>query len=111
MEEEYLKKLNEKVANKSLKEAFDVLLEMKLGKLSFSTSFGQEDQVITDLIFKNDLPISIFTLDTGRLFEETYEVYHQTVKKYKKPITPFFPNTKKVEALVEEKDLIVSMKV
>ena len=72
MEKEYLEKLNNKVVHKSLAEAFEILLELKLGKLAFSTSFGQEDQVLTDFIFKNDFPISVFTLDTGRLFEETY---------------------------------------
>jgi len=103
MEKEYLEKLNNKVVHKSLAEAFEILLELKLGKLAFSTSFGQEDQVLTDFIFKNDFPISVFTLDTGRLFEETYTVYHQTIKHYKKPITPYSPDTKKVEALVEAK--------
>jgi phosphoadenosine phosphosulfate reductase len=103
MEIEYLQKLNNKVANKSLAETFDVLINLNLGKLAFSTSFGQEDQVITDFIFKNDFPISVFTLDTGRLFEETYEVYHKTLNRYKRPITPFFPNDKKVEELLEVK--------
>ena len=40
----------------------------------FSTSLGQEDQIITDTIFKNNLPIDVFTLDTGRLFYEHYEL-------------------------------------
>ena len=103
MEKEYLEKLNKKAAHKTLAEAFETLIELRLGKLAFSTSFGQEDQVITDFIFKNNLPVSVFTLDTGRLFEETYEVYHKTLRQYKKPITPFFPNAKKVEALLEAK--------
>ena len=72
MERELLKELNESFKNKNLKEAFDELIKLKLGKMAFSTSFGQEDQVLTDFIFRNDYPISIFTLDTGRLFEETY---------------------------------------
>jgi phosphoadenosine phosphosulfate reductase len=50
----------------------------------FSTSFGQEDQVITALIANNNAAINIFTLDTGRLFQETYDVFHKTLKKYKK---------------------------
>jgi phosphoadenosine phosphosulfate reductase len=44
-------------------------------KVVFSTSFGQEDQVLTSLIANNDRAISIFTLDTGRLFQETYDVF------------------------------------
>ena len=64
MEKEYLEKLNKKTAHKTLAEAFETLIELRLGKLAFSTSFGQEDQVITDFIFKNNLPVSVFTLDT-----------------------------------------------
>ena len=37
-------------------------------QVTLSSSFSYEDQVITDLIFKNTLPVKIFTLDTGRLF-------------------------------------------
>jgi phosphoadenosine phosphosulfate reductase len=69
----------------------------------FSTSFGQEDQVITDFIALNQLPITVFTLDTGRLFQETYDVFHKTVKKYKMEIKTYFPNTAEVETLTNEK--------
>ena len=100
MEVELLKKLNESFKNKNLKEAFDALIQLNLGKMAFSTSFGQEDQVLTDFIFRNNYPISVFTLDTGRLFEETYEVYHRTVNKYDKLIEPYFPDAKKVEVLL-----------
>ena len=103
MQKELLKELNKEFRSKSLKEAFDALIELNLGPLAFSTSFGQEDQVLTDFIFREEYPIEIFTLDTGRLFEETYEVYHRTVKKYKKKITPYYPNAKKVAALLASK--------
>ena len=43
----------------------------KYKNVVFSTSFGQEDQVITDAIFRNNLNIRVFTLDTGRLFQES----------------------------------------
>ena len=103
MELELLKKLNESFKNKNLKEAFDALIQLNLGKMAFSTSFGQEDQVLTDFIFRNNYPINVFTLDTGRLFEETYEVYHRTVNTYDKLIEPYFPDAKKVEALLAKK--------
>ncbi|MBP6385626.1 MAG: phosphoadenylyl-sulfate reductase [Pseudarcicella sp.] len=79
------------------------LIAEKYSKIVFSSSFGQEDQVITDAIFKNNLPISVFTLDTGRLFQETYELMDTTKQKYNKSFETFFPNTEKVEALVKEK--------
>jgi phosphoadenosine phosphosulfate reductase len=73
------------------------------GKVVFSTSFGQEDQVITALIGKNNLPITIFTLDTGRLFQETYDVFHKTLKKYQIDIKTYFPETSAVEELLNQK--------
>eukprot|EP01031_Cornospumella_fuschlensis_P007449 gene7449-9227_t len=73
------------------------------GKVVFSSSFGQEDQVITDAIFKNNFNIKVFTLDTGRLFQETYELMDTTKNKYGKEFETYFPNTAKVEALVKEK--------
>ncbi len=103
MEKELLKELNTSFQNKNLKAAFDALIQLNFGKMAFSTSFGQEDQVLTDFIFRNDYPITVFTLDTGRLFEETYEVYHRTVNQYDKLIEPYFPDAKKVEALLAKK--------
>ena len=103
MEQELLTKLNQEFKGKSLNEAFDALIKLNYGTIAFSTSFGQEDQVITDFVFRNNYPIKVFTLDTGRLFEETYEVYHRTVKKYDKLIEPYFPDAKKIEALLAKK--------
>lgn len=70
--------------------------------LSFSTSFGAEDQVLTDLIQSVDPLIKIFTLDTGRLFQETYDLMHITEKKYGIKIQFFFPDADKVEKMVYE---------
>ena len=72
-------------------------------KVVFSTSFGKEDQVITHLIAESKLPITIFTLDTGRLFEETYAVFDRTIQKYKIKIKTYYPNQEKVEELVSKK--------
>ena len=68
--EEVLKLLNE---DNSVQENLQILNEQLKGKIVFSTSFGIEDQVITNEIFSNKLEnIEVFTLDTGRLFPETY---------------------------------------
>ena len=95
--------LLEKTKGFSIEETFAFLANEYKDKVVFSTSFGQEDQVITALIAKNDLPITIFTLDTGRLFQETYDVFHKTLKKYKKEIKVFFPEAASVEKLLETK--------
>ena len=95
--------LLEKTAGFSIEETLAFLANEYKDKVVFSTSFGQEDQVITALIAKNDLPITIFTLDTGRLFQETYDVFHKTLKKYKKEIKVYFPEATAVEQLLQEK--------
>ena len=73
------------------------------GGAAFSTSLGQEDQVITDAIWRNALPIRVFTLDTGRLFQETYSLLDETRAQYGRNIETYFPDAKDVEALVSEK--------
>ena len=65
----------------------------------FSSSLGLEDQVITFWISQG-LSIDVFTLDTGRLFQETYDLLDLTQKKYKLPIKIYFPDSSRVEALV-----------
>ncbi|MCF8322611.1 MAG: phosphoadenylyl-sulfate reductase [Flavobacterium sp.] len=95
--------LLEKTANFSIEETLAFLAAEYKDKVVFSTSFGQEDQVITAIIAKNNLPIHIFTLDTGRLFQETYDVFHRTVKKYKVDIKTYFPDAADVENLLNKK--------
>ena len=95
--------LLEKTKDFSIEETLAFLANEYPNQVIFSTSFGQEDQVITDLIGKNQLPITVFTLDTGRLFQETYDVFHKTVKKYKTEIKTYFPDTTAVEALLNQK--------
>ena len=92
-----------KTANLSIEETLAFLANEYKDKVVFSTSFGQEDQVITALIAKNNLPITVFTLDTGRLFQETYDVFHKTEKKYKVGIKTYFPETADVENLLNTK--------
>jgi phosphoadenosine phosphosulfate reductase len=70
---------------------------------AFSTSLSEEDQVITHYIFANNLPIRVFTLDTGRLFPETYSVLSSTLERYGKKIEVFFPKHEGVEKLITEK--------
>lgn len=73
------------------------------GQVVFTTSFGVEDQVITDVIFRNDIDIEVVAIDTGRMFEETYKVHSNTLKIYKKPIRVLFPDREEVEKLMTEK--------
>ena len=73
------------------------------GRIVFSSSFSFEDQVITHLITDQHLPIEIFTLDTGRLFAETYSVWSSTLDRYKISIKAYYPNATILESFVEKK--------
>lgn len=86
-----------------IEESLKLIAEQFPGKVVFSTSFGWEDQVISHIIFTNDLPIKVFTLETGRLFTETYYVWNRTLEMYGKPIHAYYPNTEVLESFVSLK--------
>jgi phosphoadenosine phosphosulfate reductase len=79
----------------SLAQAFPELV-------TFSTSFGLEDQVISDLILGQALPIAVFTLDTGRMFAETYSTWSATVEKYSVPINAYYPQADTLQNFVTD---------
>ena len=91
------------IEGKSIVEAIQQLCEEFPDKVIFTTSFGYEDQVITDIICSNNLPVEVVTLDTGRLFEETYKVFNRTVEKYKINIKTYHPEAADVEELLSQK--------
>jgi phosphoadenosine phosphosulfate reductase len=72
-------------------------------KAGLASSFGMEDMVLIDMIAKLNGPITIFTLDTGRLHEETYELMDRVRSKYRLEIKTYFPGRDKVENLVRGK--------
>jgi phosphoadenosine phosphosulfate reductase len=98
-----LKELKQQLSGNSIKDKIEKLVAQFPGKTIFTTSFGIEDQVITHEIFSNNLPVKVVTLDTGRLFPETYEVFSQTILKYGKKIGVYFPDYISVEKIVTEK--------
>jgi len=92
-----------KIEGKNAAEILQTLSLLHNERVVFSTSLGYEDQVITHLIFSESLTIDVFTLDTGRIFPETYSVLNSTLERYKKEIKVYYPNTEKVEDLVTKK--------
>jgi phosphoadenosine phosphosulfate reductase len=70
------------------------------GRIVFTTSFGIEDQAIAHAIFTQNLAIDVVTIDTGRLFPQTYEVWAETEHRYGRRIRAFYPDRSGVEALV-----------
>jgi phosphoadenosine phosphosulfate reductase len=70
------------------------------GRIVFTTSFGIEDQAIGHAVFAQDLDIDVATFDTGRLFQETYELWSRTERRYGRRIRAFCPDRASVESLV-----------
>ena len=95
--------LNEEINNLDSIEVLKLIANKFKDKIVFTTSFGYEDQVISDMIFKNNININVVTLDTGRLFKETYKTYSQTLDVYKKGIKLYFPEKDTVEQMMSKK--------
>jgi len=72
------------------------------GHLTFATSLGAEDQVLTHMLATAALPIPLFTLDTGRLFPQIYDLIAETQARYNLTIRIMFPDTTHVEQMVAE---------
>lgn len=100
-----IKELQNLVDNKTPEETIQFFLDKFQDKIAFSSSLGAEDQVITDMISKIDKSAKIFTLDTGRVFPETYDLIDRTSRKYKMPIQIYFPDAKQVEEMVNDKGI------
>lgn len=71
-------------------------------RVALASSFGLEDQALIHLIASQQRDIAVFTLDTGRLFPETYELIAATRERYRIAIKIFVPDAITVEALVAE---------
>jgi phosphoadenosine phosphosulfate reductase len=93
----------EEIKGLGIEQSLEYMVNAFPEEVIFSTSFGWEDQVISHIIFKNNLPIKVFTLETGRLFPETYYVWNRTLEMYGKPIHAYYPDTTAVEKLVSSK--------
>jgi phosphoadenosine phosphosulfate reductase len=98
-----LKELKNLLHNKNITESLELLASQFPGRVIFTSSFGIEDQILTHIICTNDIPIDIVTLDTGRLFPETYDLFSRTLFKYKKKINVFFPDYLGVQKMLTEK--------
>lgn len=96
--------LNERFRGKSAEEIVRWAGEVLGPEIKFANSFGAEDVVLHDMIAKHAPTIRVFTLDTGRLNPETYEVMESVRAKYSHiPIQVMFPKHEAVENLVREK--------
>ena len=97
---EHLAQLRQIFETVSVEEALRQTALLFPGRVRFSTSLGQEDQVLTDIIARHQIPVQVFTIDTGRLFNETYDTLEKTKARYKIPVDIFFPQAAAVESMV-----------
>ena len=100
---ENLEEIKVALAGLSTIDKLKFLADKYADRIIFSTSFGWEDQAITHLIFSNNIPIKVFTLETGRLFPETYYVWNRTLEIYNKPIHAYYPQNELLQDMVNTK--------
>ena len=95
--------LNRQLEKCTPEEVLKFFLTKYKGKIALASSMGAEDQVLTNMICEIDKSTRIFTLDTGRLFPETYELIDKTNQFFKIAIEVFFPDAKSVEQMTTTK--------
>ncbi|MAZ93279.1 MAG: phosphoadenylyl-sulfate reductase [Bacteroidales bacterium] len=93
---------NDELKHSSPKDVITFFLEKFPKTFALSTSLGYEDQVLTEMVASINKEAKIFTLDTGRLFPETYDLIDRTSKKYGINIHIYFPDGKSVEEITQK---------
>ncbi len=96
-------KLSSQMNGLSISGSLHLLTEIYPGQVCFSTSFSMEDQVILHHIAAENIPVIIFTLDTGRMFSETYSVWTASREKYGIPIHAYTPDASRLETYIRQK--------
>lgn len=91
---------NKDFEGKTPQELLSYFLHKYGNRIALASSLGLEDQVLTDMILKINPSARIFTIDTGRLFPETYSLIDRTNMKYGIKMEVFFPESKPVEDYV-----------
>ncbi|UCG28758.1 MAG: phosphoadenylyl-sulfate reductase [Bacteroidales bacterium] len=105
MDNERIRELNDEFRNAGVKEILTYFISEYGNRIVFASSLGAEDQVLTDMITGIDPLVRIISLDTGRLFPETYDLIARTSEKYRINIELFFPDSGKVEDMVNRKGI------
>ena len=102
---EQIADLNREFSSESPEVVLGYFLKEFHGKIALSSSLGAEDQVLTHIISGIDPQTRIFTLDTGRMFPENYDLVQKTSETYNIKIEVYFPQANAVEKMVREKGI------
>ncbi len=93
----------EEFENKTAEEIIEWALKEFKDKISLACSFGAEDVLLVDMVYKigrkTGIVPKIFTIDTGRLPQETYDVMEKIMDKYKLKIDFFFHEAEEIEKI------------
>jgi phosphoadenosine phosphosulfate reductase len=100
--EKNIAQFNQQFAGKSPEFVLTYFLHAYSGRIALSSSLSVEDQMLTDMIANIAPATRIFTLDTGRLFPETYSLIERTRMKYPITLEIFFPDAAEVESMVRK---------
>jgi phosphoadenosine phosphosulfate reductase len=96
---------NKELENSSTEEILVFFASHFNEKIALSSSLGLEDQLLTHMVSVKTPETQVFTLDTGRLFPETYDLIDLSSKKFNIKIKTFFPESEDVENMVAEKGM------
>ena len=100
--DEQLAKIRQDCSNASAQELLRYFLDRFTPRIALASSMAAEDQVLTDMIIAINPETPIFTIDTGRLPQETYDVIEATRKRYGISVRMLFPDYQQVEAVSEQ---------
>lgn len=103
MNKDQIEQLKTQLTGKGPEEVLTFMLKAFKGRIAFASSLGAEDQIITHMLVSIDPHFKIFTLDTGRLFPETYELIDRTNSRFKIKMEVYFPDYEDVQKMVKEK--------
>lgn len=96
-----IQSLNLQFSNAGPEELLRHFMSIYGNRMALSSSLSIEDQVLTDIMLKIDNNARIFTLDTGRLFPETYQLIDKTNITYNIKLEIFYPQNEKLEEFVK----------
>jgi phosphoadenosine phosphosulfate reductase len=99
---EDIKKIQDKLERKSALQVIEWAVKEFGDKVQIASSFSIEDMVLTDLLSKVNPTGTVFTLDTGRLHQQTYDLMSEVMEKYDLKFKVFFPEKKETQKMVEE---------
>jgi phosphoadenosine phosphosulfate reductase len=95
----------EAISGDTIGERLRSAIEAIDGRIVLTTGFGMEGQLIAHHVFTEKLPVEVVTLDTGRLFVETYKVWQETEERYGVRIRAIYPEAQALGDLVADQGI------